>query len=273
MGRETTGRPTTKSNIYFRFAKFMHDSTYILLNKAFRILRRNYGCPGNDKLSIKDIKNSYEHYIDRLKQDIESTSYNFEACPKSIMINDSFDRERKIFVYNVLERWVQHYLKLHIDPLISSVLSEYVYAYRRGSTDTESYKYILRNESKYVLRLDIKNYFGAIDKDSLFKLLTEVGVNKEILTLTKDSYSHHKIGLPAGHVLSCTLSNLYLKDFDYRFPYIYTRYSDDMMFALNTRDEVENTIRLVEQLLSGHNLKLNTNKTRIVLNPTIEKLK
>jgi len=251
----------------------MYNLTYTFLNRAFRILRRNYGCPGNDRLSIKEIKKSYKYYIEKLTQQIDNKSYKFEAHPKFITIYDSCKSGRRIFIYNVLERWVQHYIKLHIDPLINLVLSEYVYAYRRGKTDIESYDYILKNKPEYVLRLDIENFFESIDKNYLFELLKEIGVHKDLIKLIKNSYSHHKIGLPAGHVLSCTLSNLYLKNFDYKFPHNYTRYSDDMMFALNSRYDVENSIKLVEHLLDEYNFKLNHNKTKVFVKPTMELLK
>lgn len=250
----------------------MHNSTRSQINKAFRILRRNYGCPGNDSLSIKEIKESYDAYTNILLENLDNFSYDFEETPKSLLIHDLSDRERKIFVYNVLERWVQHYIKLQIVPLIESVLSEYVYAYRRGKTDTESYKYILRSNPKFVLRLDIRDYFRSIDRSCLFGLLEGIGVDEKLMRLTQNSLNHCNSGLPAGHVLSCTLSNLYLKDFDYKFPKNYTRYSDDMMFALHSKKDVHETIMSVSRLLLDYNLRLNTNKTRVVTDPILEKL-
>lgn len=74
-------------------------------------------------------------------------------------------------------------------------------------------------------------------------------------------------------MLSCTLSNLYLKDFDYKFPQNYTRYSDDMMFALNSKVDIYKTIRSVGNLLLDYKLHLNTDKTKVVTDPTLKKLR
>lgn len=243
------------------------------LNKAFHVLRRNYGCPGNDGVSIKLVKKEYDRYINFLADKLNRHTYSFERNPKSLTIKDFSLRERVIFVYNVLERWVQHYIKININTLIDSTLTEYVYAYRRGKTDTESYSYILRNKPKYIIMLDIQNFFGSIDKNRLYKKIEKIGVDRNFNELIRSSLEHNKKGIPAGHVLSCTLSNLYLNEFDYEFPNNYTRYSDDMMFALDSEKEITKKIESINKILNDYGLSLNKNKTRIVEKPTLNKLK
>lgn len=244
-----------------------------LLKKAFRIIRRNYGCPGNDGISISEVRKNYEKYENIIWQKIEQGTYEFEQEPKCVVIRDYLGKEREIFVYNILERWFQEYLRLQIEPVIDSKLAEYVYAFRRGKSDTDSYNYILKYNPKFILRIDIKDYFNSINKVKLFANMEELGLDNDLLILVKKSLEPCEGGLPLGNVLSCMLSNFNLKKFDSTFPKNYTRYSDDMMFGFQTKEEIYTTIQTVEYMLSEYNFKLNPTKTRIITNPTLESIR
>lgn len=204
---------------------------------------------------------------------LEEDTYVFEREPKRVTISDYLGKTREIFIYNVIERWIQEFIKLQIEPAVDTTLSEYVYAFRRGKSDIDSYKYILKDNPKFVLRTDIKDYFGSINKEKLFASLEDLDLEDNLLNLVKKSLAHCAEGLPSGHVLSCMLSNYSLKNFDSIFPKNYTRYSDDMMFGLETMQEVQKTLRIVDGLLSVYNFKLNPEKTKIIMNPTLEKIK
>lgn len=245
----------------------------LLSGKAFRIIRRNYGCPGNDGVSILDVKRNYKKYEDIVLRCLgESDIGIFELSPKHIVINDYLGKKREIFVYNVVERWIQECLKLQIEPSIEAALPEYVYAFRRGKSDVDSYKYILKDSPKFILRTDIKDYFHTINKGKLLTNLRELDIEKEVLVLAEKSLEHCKRGLPPGHVLSCMLSNFNLRKFDLEFHKNYTRYSDDMMFGLESRAEADEMLKRIEELLREYGFCLNHAKTRIVENPTVEKI-
>lgn len=161
---------------------------------------------------------------------------------------------------------------MQIEPSIESTLPEYVYAFRRGKSDIDSYKYILKDSPKFILRTDIKDYFHTINKEKLLANLGELDIEKEVLILAKKSLEHCKKGLPPGHVLSCMLSNFNLRKFDVEFYKQYTRYSDDMMFGLESRIEAGEMLKRIEGRLREYGFYLNHAKTRIVENPTVEKI-
>ena len=240
-----------------------------LLRKAFRIIRRNYGCPGNNKVSIKDIKLSYEAYEKGIWELLIHSTYPFESDPKSVSIDGN---KRFIYVYNVEERWIQEYLKLEIESNIETVLHDYIYAYRRFLKDKDSYNYILKNNPNYILRADIRNYFLNIDKKIINSQIKSLNINPCVEDLIFKSLEHCKRGLPAGNVLSCILSNLYLTGFDANFPQDYARFSDDMMFAYTHESEYQPLIELITQKLQLCGLELNQDKTKIITSPTLEKL-
>jgi len=235
-------------------------------------MRRNYGCPGNDRLSIKYIRANYQKYENLVLESLINGTYVFEKEPKRILINDYLKKEREIFIYNVTDRWVQQFLKLQIEPLVEVELPEYVYAFRRGKCDIDSYHYILINTPKYILRTDIKNYFNSLDKEKILRKLRGMHVEDGILGSVEKSMEHCKKGIPPGHVLSCIFSNVSLIDFDIKFSKNYTRYSDDMMFSCKTKLETYLTLLKVTMLLKKEKLYLNHAKTRIVTSPTLEKI-
>mgnify|MGYP000305436925 CR=1 FL=1 len=243
-----------------------------LLKKAFRIIKRNYGCPGNDNVSISEVKINYKEYEDTIYQKLKKDSFVFDSNPKSVIIQDYLGKKREIFVYNVDERWVQEFLKLQIEPTLDTTLEEYVYAFRRGKNDKDSYKYILKNNPKFILRIDIKDYFNSIDKERLFTDLKNLNLGDTLFKNIKKSLEHCTKGLPAGHVLSCMLSNFNLKDFDSKFSKNYTRYSDDIMFGVETMDEARKILRTAKKLLEEYGFSLNPAKTRIITNPTLGKI-
>lgn len=250
----------------------MQDTKRYLLKKAFRIIRRNYGCSGNDNVSISEVKINYEKHEDIIWQELRKGTFVFESKPRNTMIHDYLGKKQEIFVYNVTERWVQEFLKLQIEPIIDSTLEEYVYAFRRGKNDKDSYKYILKNNPKFILRIDVKDYFNSINKKKLFANLENLNIENDLLDLIKKSLKHCTKGLPSGHVLSCMLSNFNLKNFDSKFPKNYTRYSDDMMFGVRTMNEARKALKDAKELLSEYGFDLNQVKTKIITNPTLRKI-
>lgn len=243
-----------------------------LLKKAFKIIRRNFSCPGSDGISISDIRKNYSFYEDKIISEINNNIFAFDSQPKCLTIKDYLGKERKIFVYNVIERWVQEFIKLQIEPSVEQIIVEYTYAFRRKKSDLDSYRYILKDNPKYILRIDIKDYFSSINKDKLFSDLENIKIQKDILELIKKSLSHCGIGLPPGNVLSCMLSNFSLHDFDILFPNRYTRFSDDMMFGCDSAEEVDSILDSVRNTLKNKGFLINEAKTRVVENPTQEKL-
>lgn len=243
------------------------------LRKSFKVLRRNYGCSGNDGISIQTIKSDLNFHLDYLANLILNNNFEFEKAPKSTTIIDYLGNPRSVMVYNMYERWVQEYIRTLSQDVIDSFLSNHVYGYRRKKRDIEAYKYILESSPRFVLRLDIRNFFGTINREYLFEMLYETALDEEIVELIRKSFESFPSGLPQGHVMSPLLSNFYLHKFDSNFPESYTRYADDMIFRLEKREDMNSLIKMIENLLEPLNLKLNKDKTILIENPTLAKLK
>jgi RNA-directed DNA polymerase len=120
-----------------------------------------------------------------------------------------------------------------------------------------------------VLSLDIEDFFGSISAARVYRLFERTGYCKPVTTMltrlcTLDG------SLPQGAPTSPALSNLISLRLDRRLAGYalkngirYTRYADDLTFSGNFN--AGSVIRFVERILLDEGLKLNVNKTRLML--------
>ena len=129
---------------------------------------------------------------------------------------------------------------------------------------------------KYILKLDIKDFFESVSYVDIYNIFKEFGFSKRICGLlsyltTYDDY------LPQGAPTSPYLSNLVLRDFDYKIGewceennINYTRYSDDMTFSMNEYNK--DIIRFVRVNLYKYGLELNNDKICLIHNSKQQKI-
>lgn len=134
---------------------------------------------------------------------------------------------------------------------------------------------------KYILRTDITKFSDSIDADILKEDLKEFFKDdptfiKFILNFIDDR-RYYKDGVlyndaPAvrqGNAFSVFFDQLYLKDIDFELEKVATYYfrnCDDIVFAVDTKEERDNGLKLLEKLAGERNLKLSEKKT-LLLNP------
>ncbi|EKE00248.1 MAG: hypothetical protein ACD_22C00069G0007 [uncultured bacterium] len=236
-----------------------------LLKTALKVLRRNYGCPGLDGVSVRDIKRNYNYHLQKVIHKLEAGDINTLRI-KHVYINDYRGNCREIYVYCLYERWIQSYLKLQINKEIDNHLCPYVFGYRKGLSSGMLSNYIFGLGAEKTMHLDIEKFYESINLDLLMnKLYRLLDHRKEVVPLIIKSLSNNNCtGLPQGNVLSPMLSNLYLSDVDHSFERNYARFSDDMYFAYNTRDEEKAIIEKVTGLLSTLGLKINWSKVEVL---------
>ncbi|MFH1407886.1 MAG: reverse transcriptase domain-containing protein [Patescibacteria group bacterium] len=234
-----------------------------VLDKAFKILRRNYGCPGLDGLSIKEIKRDFDFHKAVVLEKYNTASINILPI-KKVRILDYSDKLRSVFVYCLYERWLQMCLKLQLAQKVNNCLASYVFGYRPGFDMEMLKKYIKMFGKKYVLHLDLEKYFDSINREVLLKQMeTQLNVEDFILTRVNQSLSHINYGLPRGNALSPVLSNMYLSRFDMQFKDSYARFSDDLFFTFDKVNERDVIINEITPELRNLGLSINFQKTEV----------
>ena len=239
----------------------MHNEQTV--DKAFKILRRNYGCPGLDGLSFREIKRDYSFHKSVVLEKYETCSVNTLPI-KKLQIVDYGSKPRSIFVYCLYERWLQMYLKLQLTQKVNNILADYVFGYRPGLDMKLLKEYAKTFSGRYVLHIDLEKFFDNIDRKILINhLKTNFGVEDSVLVRVSKSLSRTGRGLPQGNVLSPLLSNAYLSAFDNAFTKNYARFSDDLYFAF---DEASGEDTIIFQLIPKLNrlgLSINFQKIEV----------
>lgn len=129
---------------------------------------------------------------------------------------------------------------------------------------------------KYILKLDISNFFENILYVDIFNIYKEYGFSNRLCGVLAHLTTYNDY-LPQGAPTSPFLSNLVLRSFDYKIGnwcyennINYTRYSDDLTFSMNEFNT--NIIRLVRTNLYKFGLTLNNEKIHLINNSQKQKI-
>ncbi len=237
-----------------------HSMDTKLCRKAWKVIRRNYGCPGTDNISWEEIKRDYNMYERLVEETIKNPLVTRNYYRKTI--TDYLGNERAIYVYDIIARWTQQTVKLLYQEKLDHFLSENLYSYRSKKNLHKMRSAMVPYLNKPFLRIDIKGYFGNIDIHILKKILKKYFRLKqnEIEFLFLFLYPIEK-GLPQGNCLSPYLSNLYLFELDcFLKDHIHFRYSDDIFIMVEDL-EYRQLLKKIEKLLKTLKLEINSDKT------------
>ncbi|MBO4919637.1 MAG: group II intron reverse transcriptase domain-containing protein [Erysipelotrichaceae bacterium] len=186
-------------------------------------------------------------------------------------------KKRTVYSYSEDETWVLKllaYLLYRYDEKISGNC----YSFRRNMTAKTAFDRIRKIpdlNSRYVLKLDIHDYFNSIDTNQLLEMLKSIIDDdlplyeflKDILTQDRCMYNgkliQEKRGAMAGVPLASFFANVYLLDLDGYFeekgiPYF--RYSDDMIIFFENEEQLQGNESFLRSFLAGKKLTLNQEK-------------
>ena len=121
---------------------------------------------------------------------------------------------------------------------------------------------------KYILKVDIKDFFQSINKDQLVKVFEKFGFQEEGAKLFSNLCTYKGL-LKEGFNTSPLLANLYCFELDKelielskKYELNFTRYSDDITFSSNKNNFPE--ILEIREILKKYHFDLNDDKTRFL---------
>lgn len=143
------------------------------------------------------------------------------------------------------------------------------YAYVSGRKTLDAVKRHAANNSKWFLKLDMKDFFGNTTKEFVlsmfnliapFNLICETPDYKEALGDALD-LAFLNGGLPQGSPLSPMLTNIVMIPFDYELNraledvgvYTYTRYADDLIISCQHEFDAKKIIQVVKDVIAKLN--------------------
>lgn len=115
----------------------------------------------------------------------------------------------------------------------------------------------------YSAKLDIKNFYGSVDKNLLLNWIENKICNKSLLNLIKHQLNIIKDGMAIGSFLSQTLANLYLSDVYHKIKENFNKsyvkhvlfYMDDLLFIGHNKRKLKRVCDFVKNYLK-ENMKL-----------------
>lgn len=192
------------------------------------------------------------------------------------------DKKRTVYSYTEDETWILKVLCFLLYKYDDRI-SDNCYSFRRNKSAKSAFEKITRiNEidQKYVLKLDIHDYFNSIDVELLIKEIAKIidddpELNDFLISLLRQDRCiengkiiREKRGAMAGVPLSAFFADIYLKDLDEYFlekeiPYF--RYSDDMIFFFDDEEETDRYQKYIIDHLNEKKLILNEEKYQLSL--------
>lgn len=128
------------------------------------------------------------------------------------------------------------------------------------------------DEIKYVMKIDIANFFGSINQHILVNNLQDHGLSRDVVerlevTLTSFTNSRSSRGIIQGIFPSDLIGNFYLEPFDRFMNDIgiqSARYVDDIYIFLESVNQAEETLKRIIPKLRELDLTLNEAKSKIL---------
>lgn len=250
------------------------------LRGAWKQVKSNKGCAGIDKQSTTDFQKQSEQHLREIKRDVKNGVY--KATPvlrKFIPKGDGNFRPLGIPV--VKDRVLQQATKNVIEQIFEMKFLGCSYGYRPDKSAHQAVKQIRKHIQQgytWVIDADVERFFDSVSHKLMMSFVAEEISDSKVLGLIESwltagvmnngEIKETTIGTPQGGVISPLLANIYLHKMDKQVTRLYgvrmVRYADDFVILCKTREKAERTLKQVEEILTGLQLRLNKKKTKIV---------
>lgn len=256
-----------------------------------RYLSKLYNLPESEQVSISKTRrilaNRSEDYIGAcaliaadVQKQLQTEQYELTPVVQEIRKDPGSGKERKISILGIMQLILDHVAVLGLEELSKRIgITQVSSIKNKGAHFGKAFitKWMHdKKRCKYHVKLDVKDFYGSLDKEFLYHWLAKRVKNARLLNLIKTLINTIDLGLPIGSFLSQTLANIYLADIWHYakekcrfkrksrrnntiewFPQVTQSlfYMDDMLFLGPNKRELTKAIKsLVE--FAKNNLKL-----------------
>lgn len=168
------------------------------------------------------------------------------------------------FSMKVVQKWILHNILEKVEVSNQSM----AFTRHRGIRKNAEF----HKENVFLLKMDIKNFFGNITYRKVFDLFLGLGYSSSasgILT----SICTYKFALPQGAVTSPYIANLVCSSMDTKIENYcnlrdisYTRYADDLCFSTNDKALLLELKKVVKDIVYEEGFRIHTKKTKLLSN-------
>lgn len=250
--------------------------------EAYKRVKANKGSAGVDGQSLQDFEQALKNNLYKLWNRLSSGSY-FPPAVKRVEIPKADGSIRPLGIPTVADRIAQMVVKMQIEAELEQHFHPDSYGYRPHKSAHQALERVRARcwQRPWVLDMDIKGFFEAIDHDLLQKAVDKhVQENWQRLYIKRwltasvqhpdGTIEQREKGTPQGGVISPLLANLFLH---YVFDVWvekhcqgiqFVRYADDIICHGRTEQEVQQLHQQLTQRFTACGLTLHPEKTKIV---------
>lgn len=257
------------------------DKVYRLANltKASAKVMANKGAPGVDEVTVDTWKASEAAQLRQLHGALYTGTYRGKPVRRVYIPKPGTKKQRPLGIPAMADRVCQQAVLRVIQPTFEEIFFEGSHGFRPGRSAHTARQAILDYHKagyRYVVDLDIADFFNEVDHGILMKLVREVVKDRRVLGLIRGwltagvmeegSVRYAISGTPQGGVISPLLSNIYLTPFDRELQKAgctFIRYADDVLILCRTREEAQAALEVAQNLLNRLKLRLSPEKTII----------
>ena len=283
-------RQRSAENPQMVFTQLMHHFSEKNLQQWFHELSGR-AATGIDGISKEDYGTNLNENLKQLHHRLKKMSYRPSPVRQVWIPKDGQpDKLRPLGIGTFEGKIVEKGLQQILEAIYEPNFYEFSYGFRpnRGCHDAVKAlrKYLYEEPVQEIIDLDLSNYFGSIDHELLMSILSEKIQDQRLLRyirrllkagiLDKDKFIVSDEGVPQGSVCSPVLANIFahtvLDDWFEKTVKIHCkskvalfRYADDAVICCESSLDAQRIHRVMGKRLAKYKLKLNEDKTHLIL--------
>lgn len=253
-----------------------------ILWRAWQEVRENKGSAGVDGVTIEDVeRQGATEFLEHIRQDLVGGTYRPQPVLR-VYIPKPNGGQRPLGIPTVRDRVVQQACKIVIEPIFEANFQDCSYGFRPKRRAEQAVKAVKKALicGWWVVDADIQSYFDTIDHDLLVSLLERRISDRRVLKLIRQwlkggvveegRWQSTEVGSPQGGVISPLLANIYLHVLDMYWTEQYAslgqlfRYADDFVVVCRTKQQAQQALQAIQQVVQKLKLQLHPTKTRLV---------
>jgi group II intron reverse transcriptase/maturase len=252
-----------------------------LMHQAFKAVKRNRGAAGIDKVSVNMFAANLEENLAALMKDLKAGTFRPRPLRrKMISKGPGATKLRPLGIPVVRDRVAQEVIRRLLAPIFEPQFHDASFGFIPKRNCHQAIERVLELHGRgyrVVLDADIQGFFDQIPHKVIMAAVAAEVADGNILRLVEKFltagvmengvFKPTMVGTPQGGVVSPLLANIVLNHLDWKLHqagYRFARYADDFVVVCQTRQQAQEALTLVQQVLETDlGLSLSPEKTKI----------
>ena len=246
---------------------------------ALRRVESNKGAPGNDGMTVDEIRSYLKTDWLRIKDALLSDTYKPQAV-RRVEIPKPDGGVRLLGIPSVVDRLIQQALLQVLTPIFDPTFSDFSFGFRPGRSAHDAVKRArehIEAGNDWVVDIDLAKFFDQVNHDKLLVRIWRRVRDKRVLHLIRRYLQAGVMlnglviateeGTPQGGPLSPLLANIMLDDLDKLLEergHRFCRYADDCNIYVRSERAGDRVMSTVRHFIEGRlGLKINETKSKV----------